>query len=88
MAEIADEAIPMAEGVSESADVQQTVTTGAEMVEETLEEIADEEVPLDAVPETEKTNKGTFTVAGMIAAAFAALLLLFKRKKDDEESRA
>ena len=98
MTEIADEIVPLAGGISENAGEQQ-VGNGAEAEtkaetgtaeeeateDETLEDIADDEVPLAAAVESNQSSKNAIGIAGMISAAFAALLLLFKRKKDDEE---
>ena len=96
--EIADEDVPMTGGISEDAGEKRTETsaeaeakaeTGTAEEEatedETLEDIADDEVPLAAAVESNQSSKNTIGIAGMISAAFAALLLLFKRKKGEEE---
>lgn len=98
MTEIADENVPLAGGISEDAGAMRTETsaeaepkteTGTAEEEatedETLEDIADDEVPLAAAVESNQSSKNAIGIAGMISAAFAALLLLFKRKKGEEE---
>ena len=75
-----------AETKAQTGFVTEAGTAEKEATEdETLEDIADDKVPLAAAVENNRSSKNAIGIAGMISAAFAALLLLFKRKKDEEE---